>query len=63
MHVFDCSQAIDDLVDEQDGGIVGISSEMCNEGIFSKCVDDRGEEGVGHREGVLRNLSRVLVGC
>ncbi len=62
MHVLDCCQSIDDLV-EQGGGAVGISCEVCGKGIFCNHVDGRSEKNVGRREGVLRELARVLRGC
>ena len=53
---------MDDLVEQSDG-IAGTSYEMYTEGIFGDRVRNLGEEFVGHREGVLRELARILGGC
>ena len=59
LHVLNCCQAVDDLV-EQGGGAPGISREVCGKGIFCGHVSGRSEKDVGHRCGVLRELARVL---
>ena len=62
LHVLDCYQVVDDLV-EQGGGAASISCEVCGKGIACSRVIGRSKKGVGHREGVLRELARVLRGC
>ena len=63
LYVLDCCQVVDDLVEQGGDGVSGISCEVCVEGIFCSRVSGRSEKGVGHREGVLRELARVLRGC